>query len=93
MDRVPAFEAGSRRFEPYTAYHFINTSMHKPNSIFEAASNVLFGEAVELSAEDLKDIQKAFPSGAKINTWSGSLEWVKSGDMLAKNRLLPRERN
>lgn len=27
--------------------------MHKPNSIFEAAANILFSEAVEISDEDL----------------------------------------
>lgn len=54
----------------------------KPNSIFEAAHRVLANEAVEISEEDMKVInlvKKVFPGGAKINTWSGALEWEKRG--------------
>jgi hypothetical protein len=68
----------------------INNRMHKPNSIFEAARQTLFSEAVELSDEDLKviaTVKKAFPGGSKINTWSGSLEWSKSGGYAGEKSL------
>jgi hypothetical protein len=64
--------------------------MHKPNSIFEAASTILFGEAVDLSDEDLKvinDLKKSFPPGSTINKWSGSLEWSKSGGYAGEKSL------
>jgi hypothetical protein len=55
--------------------------MHKPNSIFEAAQRILLGEAAEVSDDEavIKSVKKAFPAGAKIDSWSKNLEWSKRG--------------
>lgn len=66
--------------------------------VFDDGSDVILhgdetyklAEGVEISPEDMKvinDIKKVFPSGSKINTWSGTLEWRKSGGYAGEKSL------
>lgn len=82
------------RFDSYTARQFVDkyiSMQHKPGSIFEAASSVLFTEAFETSEDDMKVInvvKKAFPTGAKFTNYGEpKLSWEKRGGYAGEKSL------